>query len=83
VTLVHAPLNQMPLHLIFNMYFLWLAARRERLYARRSSRTTQSPPRPAVVVRAHGSPTRRTPWALAIFGLFVSLVAAEQPTGRS
>jgi rhomboid protease GluP len=35
VTLVHAPLTQMPLHLLFNMYFLWLAGPFvERLYGR-------------------------------------------------
>jgi membrane associated rhomboid family serine protease len=35
VTLVHAPLSQMPLHLIMNMYALWLAGPFvERLYGR-------------------------------------------------
>lgn len=35
VTLVHAPLNVMPLHLVFNMYALWLAGPFvERLYGR-------------------------------------------------
>ena len=35
VTLVHAPLTQMPLHLVFNMYALWLAGPFvERLYGR-------------------------------------------------
>ena len=35
VTLLHAPLTQMPLHLIFNMYALWLAGPFvERMYGR-------------------------------------------------
>jgi membrane associated rhomboid family serine protease len=35
VTLVHAPINQNPLHLLFNMYALWLAGPFvERLYGR-------------------------------------------------
>lgn len=35
VTLVHAPLEQMPLHLLFNLYALWLAGPFvERLYGR-------------------------------------------------
>ena len=47
VTLVHAPIQQMPLHLIFNMYFLYLAGpgRREdvRALARSCSCTSWSP----------------------------------------
>lgn len=36
VTLVHAPLQQMPLHLLFNLYALWLAGPFvERFYGRR------------------------------------------------
>ncbi len=37
VTLVHAPLQQMPLHLLFNLYALWLAGPFvERFYGRRT-----------------------------------------------
>ena len=37
VTLVHAPLQEMPLHLLFNLYALWIAGPFvERLYGRRT-----------------------------------------------
>ena len=89
VTLVHAPLQQMPLHLLFNMYFLYLAGPFvERLYGRwrflgfyllfaagasLASFAFTAPPDTPFAVGASG----------AIFGLFGLLVAAERATGRS
>jgi len=60
VTLVHAPLQQMPLHLVFNAYLLYLAGPFvERMYgARRSSPSTCSPPRAG---RSHRSPSAAAP----------------------
>ena len=84
VTLVHAPLQQMPLHLLFNMYFLYLAGPFvERLYGRwpflafyllfaagasLASFAFTAPPDTPFAVGASG----------AIFGLFGLLVAAER-----
>jgi membrane associated rhomboid family serine protease len=81
VTLVHAPLNQNPLHLLFNMYFLWLAGPFvERLYGRwaflafylvfaaGASLTTFAFSDAPLGVGASG----------AIFGLFGLLVAADR-----
>ncbi len=81
VTLVHAPLNEMPLHLLFNLYFLWIAGPFvERLYGRgpflafylvfaagASLMTFAFSPAP-LGVGASG----------AIFGLFGLLVAADR-----
>jgi rhomboid protease GluP len=83
VTLVHAPLNQMPLHLIFNMYALYLAGPIvERLYGRwkflglylvvaaggsLASFALGTSPDSRLAVGASG----------AIFGLFGILIAAQ------
>ena len=81
VTLVHAPLNEMPLHLLFNLYSLWIAGPFvERLYGRgpflafylvfaagASLMTFAFSPAP-LGVGASG----------AIFGLFGLLVAADR-----
>ena len=84
VTLTHAPIQVMPLHLLFNMYFLYLAGPFvERLYGRwtfllmyvvfaigasLTSFALTSPPDSPLAVGASG----------AIFGLFGLLVAAER-----
>ena len=84
VVLVHAPLGEMPLHLLFNMYFLYLAGPFvERLYGRwtflalyllfaagasLTSFAFTAPPDAPIAVGASG----------AIFGLFGLLVAAER-----
>ena len=81
VALVHAPLTDMPLHLVFNMYFLYLAGPFvERLYGRWTflalyllfavggSLTSFAFGSAALAVGASG----------AIFGLFGLLVAAER-----
>ncbi len=81
VTLVHAPLQEMPLHLVFNMYFLYLAGPFvERLYGRwtflalyllfavGASLTSFAFSSAPLAVGASG----------AIFGLFGLLVAAER-----
>ena len=84
VTLVHAPLQQMPLHLLFNMYFLYLAGPFvERLYGRwrfLAFYLLFAAGGVARVVRVQAPP--ETPFAVgasgAIFGLFGLLVAAER-----
>ena len=81
VTLIHAPLTEMPLHLLFNLYFLWLAGPFvERLFGRvaflafylvfaaGASLTTFAFSPAPLGVGASG----------AIFGLFGLLVAADR-----
>ena len=81
VALVHSPLTQMPLHLVFNMYFLYLAGPFvERLYGRWTFLALYLlfAVGGSLASFAFGSAALAVGASGAIFGLFGLLVAAER-----